>query len=159
MFPFISPFLDSSNFGGLKGDSPSYYLINLLHFIHSYLDQKVPHAVLLATSSRFELTGSCPQGILLSFIFFIVTFNQAFLRPRFPRELLKCTQCRKYSSETAHCVHFLEDVFTAKFLDDSSQVRAINLQTDLVENSLAGSSGGNLRDLEEDYQRHQQLCP
>ena len=128
IMPFISPFLDSSNFGGLKGDSPSYYLINLLHFIHSHLDQKVPHAVLLAqadlkrafnsvshrniiidlcdmmtpgwilkiiysylshrnmvmkfrgaTSSRFELTGSCPQGVFLSIIFFIETFNGAFL--------------------------------------------------------------------------------
>ena len=48
IMPHISPFLDPSNFGGMKGDSPAYYLINLLHFVHSHLDKKVPHAVLLA---------------------------------------------------------------------------------------------------------------
>ena len=48
LFPFVEPFLDPGQCGGLKGSSISHYLVKLLHFIHSYLDKKEPHAVLLA---------------------------------------------------------------------------------------------------------------
>ena len=44
---YIKPYLDP-NQCGLKGSSISHYLINLLHFIHSTLDIRKPHAVLLA---------------------------------------------------------------------------------------------------------------
>ena len=46
--PYIEPFLDPGQCGGLKGSSITHYLVKLLHFIHSYLDKKEPHAVLLA---------------------------------------------------------------------------------------------------------------
>ena len=48
IFPFIEPFLDPGQCGGLKGSSISHYLVKLLHFVHGYLDLKQPHAVLLA---------------------------------------------------------------------------------------------------------------
>ena len=48
IFPFIEPFIDPGQCGGLKGSSITHYLVKLLHFIHSYLDLKQPHAVLLA---------------------------------------------------------------------------------------------------------------
>ena len=48
LLPIDKPFLDPSNYGGLKGSSPIFYLINLLHFIHSNVDRPDPHAVLLA---------------------------------------------------------------------------------------------------------------
>ena len=48
LFPYVEPFLDPGQCGGLKGSSISHYLVKLLHFIHSYLDRKEPHAVLLA---------------------------------------------------------------------------------------------------------------
>ena len=48
IFPYIEPFLDPGQCGGLKGSSITHYLVKLLHFTHSYLDRKEPHAVLLA---------------------------------------------------------------------------------------------------------------
>ena len=48
IFPFISPFLDPGQCGGLKGSSITHYLVKLLHFVHSHLDLTQPHAVLLA---------------------------------------------------------------------------------------------------------------
>ena len=48
IFPFIQPFIDPGQCGGLKGSSITHYLVKLLHFVHSYMDQKQPHAVLLA---------------------------------------------------------------------------------------------------------------
>ena len=46
--PIIGPHIDPANYGGLKGSSTTHYLINLLHFIHSHVDQPKQHAVLLA---------------------------------------------------------------------------------------------------------------
>ena len=48
IFPYIEPFLDPGQCGGLKGSSITHYLVKLLHFVHSYLDRKQPYAVLLA---------------------------------------------------------------------------------------------------------------
>ena len=48
IFPYIDPFLDPGQCGGLKGSSITHYLVKLLHFVHSYLDLNQPHAVLLA---------------------------------------------------------------------------------------------------------------
>ena len=48
IFPYIEPYLDPGQCGGLKGSSISHYLLRLLHFVHGYLDLKQPHAVLLA---------------------------------------------------------------------------------------------------------------
>ena len=47
ILPFIEPYLDPGQCGGLKGSSITHYLIRLLHFVHSYLDLKQSHAVLL----------------------------------------------------------------------------------------------------------------
>ena len=48
IFPYIEPFIDPGQCGGLKGSSITHYLVKLLHFIHTYLDLRQPHAVLLA---------------------------------------------------------------------------------------------------------------
>ena len=47
ILPFISPFMDPGQYG-IKGSSIVHYLIKFLHFIHSSLDLKQPHAVLAA---------------------------------------------------------------------------------------------------------------
>ena len=47
LLPIIQPFLDPGQCG-IKGFSISHYLIKLLHFVHSTLDLKKPHAVLVA---------------------------------------------------------------------------------------------------------------
>ena len=43
--PIIQPYLDPGQCG-LSGSSITHYLIKLLDFVHSTLDQKKPHAVL-----------------------------------------------------------------------------------------------------------------
>ena len=48
IYPFIEPFLDPGQCGGLKGSSITHYLVKLLHFVHKNIDSKQPHAVLLA---------------------------------------------------------------------------------------------------------------
>ena len=48
MMPFIEPFIDPGQCGGLKNSSITHYLVKLLHFIHVKLDLKQPHAVLMA---------------------------------------------------------------------------------------------------------------
>ena len=48
IFPYIEPFIDPGQCGGLKGSSITHYLVKLLHFVHINLDLKHPHAVLLA---------------------------------------------------------------------------------------------------------------
>ena len=47
LLPIIKPFLDPGQCR-LKGFSITHYLIKLLHFVHSTLDMKKPHAVLAA---------------------------------------------------------------------------------------------------------------
>ena len=47
IFPYIDPFIDPGQCGGLKGSSITHYLVKLLHFVHSHLDLSQPHAVLL----------------------------------------------------------------------------------------------------------------
>ena len=47
LIPIIQPYLDPGQCG-LKGFSITHYLIKLLHFAHSTLDMKKPHAVLAA---------------------------------------------------------------------------------------------------------------
>ena len=48
MLPFIEPFIDPGQCGGLQKTSITHYLVKLLHFVHIKLDVKQPHAVLLA---------------------------------------------------------------------------------------------------------------
>ena len=47
LLPYVQPYLDPMQFG-LKGGSINHYLIKLLRFIHTNLDLKDPHAVVLA---------------------------------------------------------------------------------------------------------------
>ena len=48
LLPFINPYLDPGQCGGLSKSSITHYLIKLLHFIHYNLDQTQPHAAILA---------------------------------------------------------------------------------------------------------------
>ena len=82
-------------------------------------------------SERFFLNSSSPQGTFLGVFIFVVTFNSAFLRPSIPR--LFCGDCESRGGNS-DCVHRSNSVFTAKYVDDSSRARAINLITDLSKN-------------------------
>ena len=51
MIPFLSfcgPYLDPGQCGGLRRSSINHYLIKLLDFIHTTIDSRIPHAVVLA---------------------------------------------------------------------------------------------------------------
>ena len=48
ILPFVYPYIDPAQCGGLKDSSITHYLVKLLHFIHINLDKTEPHAVLLA---------------------------------------------------------------------------------------------------------------
>ena len=58
--------MDPSQFGGMKNSSITHYLIQLLHFIHSNVDKKVPHAVVVTSIelSKAYNRGSHQQEIL-----------------------------------------------------------------------------------------------
>ena len=45
--PIVTPFLNPSNYGGLKKSSTTHYLLNLLKFIHEELNEDKPQAVML----------------------------------------------------------------------------------------------------------------
>ena len=49
ILPIIDSFLDPGQCGGLKKTSISHYLVKLLDFIHTTLDQRAPHAAVLST--------------------------------------------------------------------------------------------------------------
>ena len=48
ILPYLEPFIDPGQCGGLKGSSITHYLVRLLNFVHLNLDKNQPHAVLLA---------------------------------------------------------------------------------------------------------------
>ena len=48
LLPIVEPYLDPGQCGGLRGSSINHYLIKLLDFIHTTIDQHTPHAVVLA---------------------------------------------------------------------------------------------------------------
>ena len=48
LLPIVEPFLDPNQCGGLTRTSTNHYLIKLLNFVHTTLDQIEPHAVVMA---------------------------------------------------------------------------------------------------------------
>ena len=48
LLPIVDPFLDPSQCGGLKHTSVNHYLVKLLNFIHTAVDQPTPTAVVMA---------------------------------------------------------------------------------------------------------------
>ena len=47
LLPIVEPYLDPGQYGGMKGSSVSHYMVKLLNFIHTNVDKKDPHAVVL----------------------------------------------------------------------------------------------------------------
>ena len=60
ILPFVEPYLDPGQCGGLKGSSATHYLIKLTDFLHRTLDKRTPHCAVLATEdlSRAYNRGS-----------------------------------------------------------------------------------------------------
>ena len=105
----------------------------LLRIIASYLNgRNMTLKFRGVESSRFFLPSSSPQGVFLGVFLFIVIFNGAFLRPRVPRNIDRCRSCIRF--DYFSCNHVISNVFTAKYVDDSSRARVINLLEDLEVN-------------------------
>ena len=49
ILPIIDPYLDPGQCGGLKKTSITHYLVKLLDFVHSTLDQRTPHCAVICT--------------------------------------------------------------------------------------------------------------
>ena len=68
LLPIIQPFLDPGQCG-LKGLSITHYLIKLLHFTHSILDKKQPHAVLAACIDLSKAFNRVDHALLIQDLF------------------------------------------------------------------------------------------
>ena len=69
LLPFINPFLDPGQCGGLSQSSITHYLIKLLHFCHYNLDQRDPHAVILAMVDMMKAFNRVSHNILMQDLF------------------------------------------------------------------------------------------
>ena len=68
LFPIIQPFLDPGQCG-LKGFSITYYLIKLLHFIHSTCDKRQPYAVLAACIDLCKTFNRVEHNLVIQDLF------------------------------------------------------------------------------------------
>ena len=86
-------------------------------------------------SRTYSLPGSCPQGVFLGVFFFIVAFNSAFLRQSIQRKSLTNVEEVDAPSD-GEKVNEEEDfeAITAKYIDDSSRARSVDLIEDLKKN-------------------------
>ena len=48
ILPYVEPYIDPAQCGGLRRSSIAHYLVKLLHFVHVNVEKTEPHAVLLA---------------------------------------------------------------------------------------------------------------
>ena len=68
LLPLIKPFLDPGQCG-LKGFSITHYLIKLLHFVHSILDLRKPHAVLAACVDLSKAFNRVDHSLIIQDLF------------------------------------------------------------------------------------------
>ena len=69
---FIRPYLDP-NQCGLKGSSITHYLIKFLHFVHSSLDMRKPHAVLAACIDLSKAFNRVDHSLVIQDLFDMCT--------------------------------------------------------------------------------------
>ena len=65
LLPYISPFLDKNNYGGMKNSSTIHYLLNLINFVHENADQTEPHAVVLAQADLEKAFNSVSHILVI----------------------------------------------------------------------------------------------
>ena len=75
LLPIIKPFLDPGQCG-LKGFSITHYLIKLLHFVHSTLDLKKPHAALAACVDISKALNRVDHTLVIQDLYDIITLSQ-----------------------------------------------------------------------------------
>ena len=159
LFPYIEPFLDPGQCGGLKGSSITHYLVKLLHFVHSFIDKRDPHAVLLVlvdlekafnrVSHQWviqDLADMNVPGWLLLILVSYLTERSMFMR------YSQCQSSRRFLPGSSPQGTFLgillfiivfngallrpsiprPDSLNLKYIDDLSMLQAVNLKHKLV---------------------------
>ena len=163
IFPYIEPFFDPAQCGGLKKSSITHYLVKLLHFVHKYLDLSQPHAVLLVlidlekafnrVSHQLvieDLADMKVPGWLLQILISYLTGRNMFMRYRGTtssvRHLPGSTPQGAFLGILLFLVIFNGALlrpaiprlteFHLKYVDDLSMLSAINLTSDLVDDPV-----------------------
>ena len=159
MLPFVEPFMDPGQCGGLKKSSITHYLVKLLHFVHIKLDHKQPHAVLLAlidlekafnrVSHQLvieDLAAMHVPGWLLLILISYLTERSMYMRYRgkcSSRRLLPGSTPQgallgillfiiKFNGALLRPLIPRPSSLSLKYIDDLSLLQAINLKSSLV---------------------------
>ena len=66
LLPYISPYLDTAQFGGFKDISTTHYLLKLLDFTHSVLDKQQPHAIVASLIDLSKAFNRVDHNILIA---------------------------------------------------------------------------------------------
>ena len=163
LFPYIEPFLDPGQCGGLKGSSITHYLVRLLHFTHKFLDKRDPYSVLLAlidlekafnrVSHQLvieDLSDMNVPGWILQILVSYLTDRSMYMRYQgqsSSKKLLpgSCPQ-GAYLGILLFIIIFngallrpsipRHDSLNLKYIDDLSLLQAINLKTALADDPV-----------------------
>ena len=159
IMPYIDPFIDPGQCGGLKGSSITHYLVKLLNFVHINLDSRQPHAVLMAMvdlEKAFnrvshqhvieDLADMKVPGWLLLILISYLTERSMFMRYKGSSSTRKMLPGSSPQGAFLGILLFIIifngallrpaiprlNTLNLKYIDDLSMLMAINLKTSLV---------------------------
>ena len=69
LLPFVDPYLDPGQCGGLKGSSITHYLVKFLHYAHLDLNKIKSHAVLMACVDMSKAFNRTSHQLLIQDLF------------------------------------------------------------------------------------------
>ena len=178
--PYVDPFIDPGQCGGLKGSSITHYLVKLLHFVHSFLDQNQPHAVLLVlvdlekafnrVSHQLvieDLAAMHVPGWLLLILISYLTERSMFMRYNGESSSRKMLPGSSPQGAYLGILLFIiifngallrpgiprPNLLNLKYIDDLSLLAAFKLQTCLIDDPIHRPSPLNLNE------RSRQILP
>ena len=178
--PYVDPFIDPGQCGGLKGSSITHYLVKLLHFVHSFLDQNQPHAVLLVlvdlekafnrVSHQLvieDLAAMHVPGWLLLILISYLTERSMFMRYNGASSSRKMLPGSSPQGAYLGILLFIiifngallrpgiprPNLLNLKYIDDLSLLAAFKLQTCLIDDPIHRPSPLNLNE------RSRQILP
>ena len=67
LLPIVEPYLDPGQCGGVNRSSINHYLIKLLDFIHTTVDKRTPHAVVLAALDLSK-AYNCGDSLVIQYL-------------------------------------------------------------------------------------------
>ena len=163
LFPYIEPFLDPGQCGGLRGSSITHYLVRLLHFTHKFLDKREPYAVLLALIDLEKAFNRVSHQLVIEDLFdmhvpgwlLLILISYLTERSMFMR-YQGCSSTKKLLPGSCPQGAYLgillfiiifngallrpsiprPDSLNLKYVDDLSLLQAINLKASLVDDPV-----------------------